>query len=123
MARQGNWNKALIVRLFRLTKPWSYADQFVTPGCWHPTHCCSHGSVRFRQKSSGPNDRILDYRAVCFWPDADGPHPAHTGRSSFKAAGQARIALLKIERQLPRGGRLRATAAFKSLHRRLWVDC
>ncbi len=34
-----------------------------------------------------------------------------------------KIALLKIERQLPRGARLRATAAFKSLDRLLWVGC
>ena len=35
-----------------------------TAGCWHPTHCCSQNSVRFRQKSSRQNDQILDYLAV-----------------------------------------------------------
>ena len=89
----------LIERLAALMPP-PRRHQHRYSGCWHPTHCCSHSSVRFGQKNSRSNDQLMDYLAVCFWPIADGPHPAHSGRSSFKAARQARTAPLKIERRL-----------------------
>ena len=69
------------------------------------------------EKTGSSDDRSPDPSNFRLWPDADRRHLAATDRSCFKAANQARVALLNGERRLPSYQCLRRMGAFKNLDR------